>query len=78
MSDDGNILVVVRFDIDASGAATFGVEDACSLLGLPPHEKYVPSMEQVLKATRAYLSSRSAAAQLERLGWLIITNYVVR
>lgn len=78
MSDDGNILIVDRFDIDESGAPAFGVEDACSLLGLPPHEKYAPSMERVLQATRAYLPSKSVAAQLERLGWLIITNYVVR
>ncbi len=78
MSDDGNVLVVNRFDIDGTGTPAFGVEDACSLLGLPPHEKYAPSMEQVLKATRAYLPQGSASAQHQRLGWLIITNYVVR
>ncbi len=78
MSDDGNVLVVSRFDMDGAGTPAFGVEDACSLLGLPPHEKYAPSMEQVLKATRVYLPQGSASAQLQRLGWLIITNYVVR
>ncbi len=78
MSDDGNVLVVDRFDADGNGVPAFGVEDACGLLGLPPHEKYAPSMEQVLRATQAYLPQGSKAAQLERLGWLIITNYVVR
>lgn len=78
MSDDGNVLIVDRFDTDGDGIPQFGVEDACSLLGLPPHEKYAPSTEQVLNATRAYLPSRSAAEQFHRLGWLIITNYVVR
>ncbi len=78
MSDDGNVLIVERFDLDEVGAPVFGVEDACSLLGMPPHEKYAPSMEQVVKATRAYFPTGSATAQLERLGWLIITNYVVR
>ncbi|MEO8064494.1 MAG: type II toxin-antitoxin system HipA family toxin [Pseudomonadota bacterium] len=78
MSDDGNLLIVDRFDLDEAGAPAFGVEDACSLLGLPPHEKYAPSMEQVVNATRAYLPSGSRAAQLKSLGWLIITNYVVR
>jgi serine/threonine-protein kinase HipA len=78
MSADGRVLVVDRFDVDQNGVPALGLEDACSLLGLPPHEKYVPSMEQVLKATRAYLPSQSARAQLEQLGWLIITNYIVR
>jgi serine/threonine-protein kinase HipA len=78
MSDDGNVLVVERFDTDGSGVPVFGVEDACSLLGLPPHEKYAPSMEQVLRATHVYLPHGSKVAQLERLGWMIITNCVVR
>jgi len=78
MSDDGNVLVVDRFDTDGDGIPAFGVEDACGLLGLPPHEKYAASMEQVLRASQAYLPQGSKAAQLERLGWLIITNYVVR
>lgn len=78
VSDDGNVLVVDRFDTDENGVPAFGVEDACGLLGYPPHEKYSPSMERVLSATQIYLPQGSKAAQLERLGWLIITNYVVR
>ena len=78
MSADGRILIVDRFDVDDKGRPTRGLEDACSLLGLPPHEKYAPSMEQVFNATRAYLPAESVRAQLEQLGWLIITNYVVR
>jgi serine/threonine-protein kinase HipA len=78
MSADGRILIVDRFDVDDKGRPIRGLEDACSLLGLPPHEKYAPSMEQVLNATRAYLPAESVRGQLEQLGWLIITNYVVR
>ena len=78
MSEDGKIRVVERFDIDAQGYLRCGLEDACGLLGLPPHEKYVPSMEKVLHATRAYISGASSRQQLEALGWLILTNYVVR
>lgn len=37
MSADGPVLVVDRFDIDDRGVALAGVEDACSLIGLPPH-----------------------------------------
>ncbi|CAM2171245.1 serine/threonine-protein kinase HipA [Paraburkholderia sacchari] len=34
MSDDGRLLVVDRFDVDENGMPAYGVEDACSLLGL--------------------------------------------
>lgn len=78
MSDDGRVLVVERFDVDEHGMPHAGVEDACGLLGLPPHEKYTPSTERVLAATRAYLPRAETRTQLEQLGWLLLTNYVVR
>jgi serine/threonine-protein kinase HipA len=78
LSDDGQVLLVERFDVDVQGIPTHGLEDACSLLGLPPHEKYAPSMERVLKATAAYLSDDIHQAQLERLGYHLLTNFVVR
>lgn len=78
MSDDGRVLIVERFDVDADGVPTHGLEDACSLLGLPPHEKYATTTEKVLNATRAYLPPARVRAQLEHLGWHLLTNYVVR
>lgn len=78
MSEDGRVLVVERFDVDAHGTPTHGLEDACGLLGLPPHEKYATTTERVLNATRAYLPSALLRVQLEQLGWHILTNYVVR
>jgi len=78
LSDDGQVLLVERFDVDAQGVPTHGLEDACSLLGLPPHEKYAPSMERVLKATEAYLPDATRQAQLEQLGYHLLTNFVVR
>lgn len=78
MSSDGRLLIVDRFDLGPDGVPHAGLEDACSLLGLPPHEKYAPSMEEVLRATRAYIPSASVRAQLEQFGWQILTNYVVR
>lgn len=78
LSEDGRVLSVERFDVDAEGRPTHGVEDACGLLGLPPNEKYAPTMEAVLKATREYLPSSARHKQLEALGWHIITNFVVR
>ena len=78
MSVDGRLLIVDRFDLDEAGLPVCGLEDACSLLGLPPHEKYLPSMEEVLRATRAYLPAAAMRSSLEQLGWQILTNFVVR
>lgn len=78
MSDDGRLLVVDRFDVDEQGAPTHGLEDACGLLGLPPHEKYATTTEKVLNATRAYLPAARVRAQLEHFGWHLLTNYIVR
>lgn len=78
MSADGRLLIVDRFDVDADGVPTYGVEDACSLLGLPPHEKYATTTERVLHATRAYIPPAQARAQLDQLGWHLLTNYAVR
>jgi serine/threonine-protein kinase HipA len=78
LSDDGQTLLVERFDVDVDGHPSHGLEDACGLLGLPPHEKYSPSLEQVLKATAVYLPDASRQAQLERLGYHILANFVVR
>ena len=78
LSDDGQVLLVERFDVDAQGVPTHGMEDACSLLGLPPHEKYAPSMERVLKATEAYLPDATRQMQLEQLGYHLLTNFVIR
>ena len=78
MSEDGRVLVVDRFDVDEHGVATHGVEDACGLLGLPPHEKYATTTERVLSATRAYVPAAAMREQLERFGWHLLTNYVVR
>lgn len=78
MSDDGNVLLVERFDVNAAGVPVRGLEDACSLLGLPPHEKYATTTERVLKATRTYLPSANLRDQLEQFGWQILINYVIR
>lgn len=78
MSQDGRVLVVDRFDVDAHGLPLHGLEDACGLLGLPPHEKYATTTERVLNATQVYLPAGTKRAQLLQLGWHLLTNYVVR
>lgn len=78
MSDDGKVLIVERFDVDETGVPVSGLEDACGLLGMPPHEKYATTMEKVLNATRVYLPGAAVREQLEGLGWLILSNFIVR
>lgn len=78
MSADGRVLVVDRFDVDAAGQPIFGVEDACSLLGLPPHEKYSATTERIYKATRDYIPPAALRAQNLHFAWHVLTNYVVR
>lgn len=78
MSDDGRVLIVDRFDVNENGVPAYGLEDACGLLGLPPHEKYNATTEKVLNAVRPYLVRSGIRPQLEQFGWLLLTNYVVR
>ncbi|NWB97626.1 type II toxin-antitoxin system HipA family toxin [Pseudomonas gingeri] len=78
MSDDGRVLVVDRFDVDENGVPRCGLEDACGLLGLPPHEKYATTMERVWNATRAYVDAQHLREQREHFGWQLLSNYVVR
>lgn len=78
MSSDGRVLVVDRFDVDTQGLPCFGLEDACGLLGLPPHEKYATTTEKVWNAVRAYLPGERLRQQSEHLGWHLLMNYVVR
>lgn len=78
MSEDGRVLVVDRFDVDEQGVPRCGLEDACGLLGLPPHEKYATTTERVWNATRAYLPAESLRQQRVHLGWHLLANYVVR
>jgi len=78
MSEDGRVLVVDRFDVDKHGIPNHGVEDACGLLGLPPHEKYATTTERVLNATKVYIPPARTRDQLDHFGWHVLTQYVVR
>lgn len=42
-------------------------EDACSLLGLPLHEKYATTVERVLNVTRVYMPAAVMRAQWSSL-----------
>lgn len=78
MSEDGRALVVERFDVNEQGVPVKGLEDLCSLLGLAPKDKYSSTTEQVIDAVSEYIPGAALRAQMEHLGWLILTTYVVR
>lgn len=78
LSDDGRVLAVSRFDVDNNGEPLCALEDVCGLLGLPPHEKYAATTEQAIKVVRSYLAPDTLQSDLEHLGWLIISSYVLR
>lgn len=78
VSEDGRVLVVERFDVDANGEPLYGVEDFCSLLGLAPEEKYSATWERIVNAANAYLPPDRKREELERLGMHILATYVLR
>ena len=55
VSDDGQALVVHRFDVDENGLLHRGMEDFCSLLGLRPAAKYDTTWERIAKAVRDHV-----------------------
>jgi len=67
VSDDGQILVVERFDIDPVSGKRRGFEDFCSLLGLTPDDKYESTWERVARLTRDYVPKEGLLAANEQL-----------
>jgi len=55
VSDDGQVLIVERFDINAQDGCRLGFEDFCSLLGLSPDEKYDSTWERVARLAADYV-----------------------
>ena len=55
VSEDGQALVVHRFDVDDDGQALRGMEDFCSLLGLRPAAKYDTTWERIARAVRDHV-----------------------
>jgi hypothetical protein len=48
VSDDGQALVVHRFDFENDGVTRKGMKDLCNLLSLRPEEKYQSTWERVV------------------------------
>jgi serine/threonine-protein kinase HipA len=83
VSDDGQALVVHRFDIDtdgdADGRTRLGMEDLCSLLALRPEQKYETTWERVVKRIKDVITSPAQQnAALSQLADLLLLTYALR
>jgi serine/threonine-protein kinase HipA len=79
VSDDGQALVVHRFDFEADGQTRLGMEDLCSLLALRPEQKYDTTWERVVKRIKDVVTEPAQqAAVLSQLVDLILLTYALR
>ena len=77
VSDDGQVLVVERFDIDPASGKRKGFEDFCSLLGLTPDDKYDSTWERVARLTRDYVPRDRLLAANEQLALTLLLSYAL-
>ncbi|MBK1688249.1 type II toxin-antitoxin system HipA family toxin [Rubrivivax gelatinosus] len=78
VSDDGQALVVHRFDYAADGSTRLGMEDLCSLLALRPEQKYESTWEKVAKRIKDVTPPARQAQALSHLGDLLLLTYALR
>ncbi|MET0207880.1 MAG: HipA domain-containing protein, partial [Burkholderiaceae bacterium] len=79
VSDDGQALVVHRFDFEDDGITRKGMEDLCSLLSLRPEEKYQSTWERVVGRIKDVVDSPAQRnAALSQLADLLLLTYALR
>lgn len=78
LSDDGNVLVVHRFDVDKNGKPHRAMEDFCSMLGLRPAQKYETTWERIAKAVRAHVPGRNQYETFRKLSSMLLLTYALR
>jgi serine/threonine-protein kinase HipA len=77
VSDDGQALLVHRFDVDENGNPVVAVEDICSLLGLRPAQKYETTWERAVKTVKDFVAPERQAAELEKLAGTLLLTYAL-
>ena len=77
VSDDGQALVVHRFDVDENGQAHWGMEDFCSLLGLRPAAKYDTTWERIAKAVRDHVPGSQRLETYRQLATTLLLTYAL-
>ena len=78
LSDDGQALVVHRFDYDEDGVTRLGMEDLCSLLALRPEEKYESTWEKVAGRIIQVTPVKNQPKALSDLANLLLLTYALR
>jgi serine/threonine-protein kinase HipA len=78
VSDDGQALVVHRFDVDENGQAHWGMEDFCSLLALRPSAKYDTTWERIAKAVRDHVPGAQRLDTNRQLAKTLLLTYALR
>jgi len=76
VSDDGQVLVVERFDVNEAGLR-LGFEDCCSLLGLAPEDKYNSTWERVARLVTDFVPDKGLAASREQLALTLLLTYAL-
>jgi serine/threonine-protein kinase HipA len=78
LSQDGNALVVHRFDVDDNGQLRLGMEDFCALLGLRPAAKYETTWERIARAVRDHVPGASQLETFRQLATTLLLTYALR
>lgn len=77
VSDDGQVLIVERFDIDPQTGLRLGFEDCCSLLGLSAEDKYGSTWERVARLIRELVPPAQRRQAMEQLAVTLLLTYVL-
>ncbi|MGH8831370.1 MAG: type II toxin-antitoxin system HipA family toxin [Polaromonas sp.] len=78
VSEDGQALVVHRFDVDDNGQAYWGMEDFCSLLGLRPAAKYDTTWERIARGVRDHVPGERRLETYRQLATTLLLTYALR
>lgn len=78
LSQDGNALVVHRFDVNDNGQLRLGMEDFCALLGLRPAAKYETTWERVARAVRDHVPGATQHETFRQLATTLLLTYALR
>jgi serine/threonine-protein kinase HipA len=78
LSQDGNVLVVKRFDVDENGKPFRALEDFCALLGLRPAAKYDTTWERIATAVRDFVPGAAQYETFRKLTTLLLLTYALR
>ena len=78
LSQDGNVLVVHRFDVDENGKSFRAMEDFCALLGLRPQNKYETTWERIAKAVRDHVNGRYQYETFQKLSSILLMTFALK